>query len=173
MGGGDDILNLVTTSVKEIAFNEICVYLSSIQLILCQTTQVFRPNLSRALGGSGHLDKSFPYLLFGLTTNSRECNHKVHTRDNGVVESGYPVGGQKQNGLAIFQFAKKDRHKTVAMDVLRRSLFYVRVCLVEQENGVPMACQSKYSSQTMLEVLSLGAKLCSRYLGLINILLPL
>ena len=110
------------------------------------------------------LSERVPYVQMfakpGVRTHPPPCSSE--TMASSKVLARLVV--RKQNGLAIFRFAKEDRHKTVAMDVLRRSLFHIGVCLVEQKNGVPTDCLPTYSSKRMLEVLSLGAQLCSRYM---------
>ena len=54
------------------------------------------------------------------------------------IEIGNSIYNKKYNTLAIFEFAKEDRNQLIASDILRWASFYIYICLVQKNKGIPV-----------------------------------
>jgi hypothetical protein len=58
---------------------------------------------------------------------------------NRFIKLRYPVCGEENYSLAVFQFAEEHRDKAVASEIIGRTLLEEDVCFVEEKNCIPVA----------------------------------
>jgi hypothetical protein len=90
-----------------------------------------------------------------------KSNHYMHSGKDGIDEFSDPIGGEKQDGLAILQLSQEHGDEAIALNILRRALFQVSVGFVKQEHGIPSTCKPKNVVEPTLQCGRIYTKLAS------------
>jgi len=80
---------------------------------------------------------------------------------NRYIKMRYPVCSEEKNSLAVFQFAEEHRDKTVASEIIGRTLLEEDVCFVEEKNCIPVASSLEDSRELPFQLCCVDRQLSS------------
>lgn len=75
----------------------------------------------------------------------------MDSAQNRFIELRYPVCGQEQYSLVVFQFAEEHRDKAVASQIIERAPLKKDIRFVQKKNCVPMAGGLEDSRESVFE----------------------
>lgn len=89
-------------------------------------------------------------------------HHQVNPIKKCVVEMINKVGGQKQDSMKVFQFTEEYRHQAVPFQGKLRTPLEKHIRFIQQQDGVPSACNVEDSSKLKFELSCISAEFSSR-----------
>jgi hypothetical protein len=143
-------------------------YLSAVEMCFTQTFQFISGDAWISVGGTRPIKETPPYRALRIALQVVIFHLQMDSGKSCWIELSHTVCCKEHDALAIFHRAEEQRDDAIADYILGGTFLEKHICLVEQQDCIPMSRKLEDLEELALEPICVGKQVSGRYLEMLE-----